>query len=622
LRSKTFTIILTALFLVAAAGGSMVLVLNGYQAYSQYSNPYSYVPVHPASSIAGMGMTPLVNHTVIFVLDGVRADTFYKTDKPSINGYHDWANWTDVQCSTLISASKIGFSVISSGCNSSESTVISNDYVGLFKGDSLWNVTVRHSGTTALVGSSWWYDLFNPYLNYSVVFAESVPGKPTTAVNVTNKGTPVETPLPDYRDSLVSQYAQSIVQKYKPTFMVVHFVETDEAAHANGSLSQSYVNAFKNEDTYIGQILNKYQSAGILNSTLVVVLADHGHVDTGGHGGIEPEVLHIPLILRGPGVIPGTYGTHQHQNTVAPTVSALMGWEVPSDASGPVLFQCLNLNSTQQAIYRIDLASIRYAQTKITLEKMGYLACYQPQMESASRYLDNARGNFTAANYSAATNNAITSESISSAELASSWASKQTEEITGRLLPTMAILVVLALVMAFLIHRYRDKVGAALVRERDFAGVAVVSVALYFLFLAITTALSGAKFSPSYFPDSVTAFILSVFVPTLMAMIPTGIVFVLLIWYVGHRTKATDATLTTYSALFVVLTTVIYISIITAVVVVNTSGLPWYAPDVILSIEFFYLIISGVAFALFGLVSFLVALGVIKILGIGKDTRK
>jgi hypothetical protein len=300
----------------------------------------------------------------------------------------------------------------------------------------------------------------------------------------------------------------------------------------------------------------------------------------------------------------------------------LMGWEVPSDASGTALFGCLNLTTAQAAIYRINLASIRLAQAQSQLEKMGYLAGHQAPVDIASRYLDNAKGNFTAANYAAATSNAIASETVSRFELASSWASKETEEITGRLLVFIVAIFAVAIVLSYLLHRYRGKINGALVRERDFLGVAVASVIFYFAFLAITTIFTGIKFSASFFPDSATAFILAVFIPNALALIPAGILFVGLFSYVSRKSKTTGATSATYASLFLVMTTVVYVSMVAAVVVVNTSGVPWYASDVVLCLEFFYLVISSIAFAIFGVVSFTAGVALRRMLGFGKDARK
>jgi hypothetical protein len=622
LRSKRFTIVFTVVFLALVAGGSFGLILSGYQTYTNYSDPYSYVPTRPASSLIA---TPnaTATHAVVFVLDGVRADIFYKTHKPFIDS-QSWANWTNIQVNTLTSVSKVGFSTIASGVNSSESQVISNDYpdTKLFQGDSLFNDTIRHHGNTSVVGSDWWWFFFKPWLNWSVTYNSSAIGLPTTSMNSTNGGSLVNTTFPVYYDSLVAQDALTIVQKNKPTFMVVHFSLTDEYAHEGGSIGPNYANAIMNEDTYIGQILGAYSSAGILSSTLVVVTADHGHVDIGGHGGTEPEVLHVPLIMKGPGVITGPYSTPEHQSSIAPTVASLMGWEIPSDASGTVLFHCLNLNTAQQAIYSINLARIRLNQANITLQKMGYYASWKATLTQASALLGSAIGDFASANYASAVSNALASVDSSNGNLRSSWSSKASDEIAGRALPAIGVIAILALLLAFLFLRYRRKISTAMSDERDFLGVAVLSSAMYFAILALVTFGMQWHFSASYFPDSATVFIVNVFVPTLVALIPTVLFFIWLKWAVSIDARSSEARGVTYTALFLILIAIGYLSITTFFLVANGAGLPWYAPNVNGPIEYFYVGISSAAFAIFALIAFIVGLGVVRIFGIGKTTKK
>jgi hypothetical protein len=622
LKSKTFTIAFTSIFLVLVAGGCLGLILVGYSTYTHYSNPYTYVPTRPASSLVA-NPNATASHAVIFVLDGVRADIFYKTPKSFI-GSLSWANWTNVQVNTLTSVSKVGYSTIASGANSSESQVISNDYPDtvLFKGDSLFNDTIRNHGNTSVVGSDWWRDFFQPWLNWSVTYDSSAIGLPTTSMNSTNGGALVNTTFPIYYDSLVAQNAVTIVQKNKPTFMVVHFSLTDEYAHESGSIGPLYANAIKNEDTYIQQIYNEYNTAGILGSTLFVVTADHGHVDVGGHGGTEPEVLHVPLIMRGPGVITGSYSTSAHQNSIAPTVAALMGFEIPSDASGTVLFPCLTLNQKQVAIYRINLAQIRLAQATITAQKMGYSTQLSSYLAGASTYLSAAQASFAANKFVSANGNATSSESTSTSILRTELNSKTTEEIVGHAIPIVGVLVVIALLLAFLFYRYRKKISGAMAEERDFLGVTALSAAMYFVFLGLAILGTNWHFSASYFPDSATAFILSAFIPSLIALIPAGITFLWLMWAFGVDTKGTEARSVTYAALFLILVASIYDLAMAFFVAKNGPGLPWYAPNVNEPIQYFFLGISAAAFAIFGLISFLGGLALVKVLHLGTKRSK
>jgi hypothetical protein len=453
--------------------------------------------------------------------------------------------------------------------------------------------------------------MFGSWMNYSVAFRSQYPGESTTALNSTSGVTPYEIPVADYRDSLVADYAGTIVDNHKPAFLVVHFGETDEAAHINGSLSASYETAIINEDTYIGAVLAKYQAAGILDETLVVVVSDHGHVDVGGHGGTEPEVLHVPMLLRGPGVTPGVYSTLTHQNALAPTIAAVMGWEVPSDCSGTVLFDCLNLTPQQAAIYRINLASLRLAQAKARLAKMGYIERYQNLVDESNQRLSWAMSNFTAANYASAINDAVASESGSRAVLGVSWQAKAAEEVTTRLVLLVIILAIVVPLICYLFYRSRTTVRGTLQREAKLLAATAFSVALYFALLSLATVLAGQHFSGSYFPESVAGFLGDVFVPTLLTFIPTSIILLVLLAYLS-RGMQTTGPVVRWVAVGLVSIAVVYVSAMAFFITGNGPGLPWYAPDVVGPITYFYIVVSNMAFTIFSLVAFLGGLGVAK----------
>ncbi len=69
--------------------------------------------------------------------------------------------------------------------------------------------------------------------------------------------------------------------------------------------------------------------------TVFVITADHGHIDTGGHGGWESDVIQVPAVIAGPG-IKLAKGTGRSED-VAPTVALLAGIGVPRFAAGSPL---------------------------------------------------------------------------------------------------------------------------------------------------------------------------------------------------------------------------------------------------------------------------------------------
>ena len=90
----------------------------------------------------------------------------------------------------------------------------------------------------------------------------------------------------------------------------------DAAGHAHGGDSKEYREAAEIADRALARALARID----LSQDAIVITADHGHTGRGGHGGVEPEVLTVPLILAGAGVRPGATSLDAHLIDVAPTV--------------------------------------------------------------------------------------------------------------------------------------------------------------------------------------------------------------------------------------------------------------------------------------------------------------
>ncbi|RMH01976.1 MAG: hypothetical protein D6702_10095 [Planctomycetota bacterium] len=96
-------------------------------------------------------------------------------------------------------------------------------------------------------------------------------------------------------------------------------------------------------DAQIGAILDELERRGELADTLVVLTSDHGEefYEHGGWGhgqSLHRELLHVPLILSGPGLPAGRRVPARVRSVdILPTVLALVGVAAPAAVSGEVL---------------------------------------------------------------------------------------------------------------------------------------------------------------------------------------------------------------------------------------------------------------------------------------------
>jgi hypothetical protein len=114
----------------------------------------------------------------------------------------------------------------------------------------------------------------------------------------------------------------------------------DAAGHARGGASPEYREAAEIADRALARALAHVDLA----QDAIVVTADHGHTNRGGHGGVEPEVLSVPLIAAGAGIRPAAAANDARLIDLAPTVSALLGIAAPGHGLGRTLDELLALD--------------------------------------------------------------------------------------------------------------------------------------------------------------------------------------------------------------------------------------------------------------------------------------
>ncbi len=114
-------------------------------------------------------------------------------------------------------------------------------------------------------------------------------------------------------------------------FLVVHLCAFDEAGHALGASSPAYRQGAALEIEWkLSAVLRAWSGSTVL------VTADHGHRDEGGHGGGEPEVRGTFLIASGDGINRGARAEGRAVD-VAPTLAALLGLPSPATTEGAPL---------------------------------------------------------------------------------------------------------------------------------------------------------------------------------------------------------------------------------------------------------------------------------------------
>jgi arylsulfatase A-like enzyme len=104
-------------------------------------------------------------------------------------------------------------------------------------------------------------------------------------------------------------------------------------------LRQLYDGDIRSWDEQFGALVGELERAGVLDRTIIVIMADHGeeflehgNLEHGGH--LYDETVHIPLVIVGPGIPAGRRTDIAQGIDVLPTVSAFLGARAPAGLSG------------------------------------------------------------------------------------------------------------------------------------------------------------------------------------------------------------------------------------------------------------------------------------------------
>lgn len=259
-------------------------------------------------------------HTVVVVVDGLRKDAALAMKSTRYLMDRGRCFTSDVGNPTI---SRPLYAVISTGLEQDRTGSRDNDQTRPLRAESIWEVAreagMQVSGVSEL---PWWRELFPGGFDYYYL-------------------------LPRYTDY------------FGPTVLtdltLIHPVYVDEDGHSYGAASPEYRSSVF--DRLDGDFLPFLQKLD-LSQDLVILTADHGHVDRGGHGGRQPEVASVLTCFAGRGVIPGAEIDSLDIRSLAPALSLLLGLRFPREMRAleddlDVLFTLLAPETFSEA-YRAD----------------------------------------------------------------------------------------------------------------------------------------------------------------------------------------------------------------------------------------------------------------------------
>jgi predicted AlkP superfamily pyrophosphatase or phosphodiesterase len=102
-------------------------------------------------------------------------------------------------------------------------------------------------------------------------------------------------------DAAVADTAVRWIDAHRPQVLFVHLPDGDRVGHSEGWGSAGHLKSVEQADRQLGRILQALAMRRVLDSTVVIVSADHGGSGR-SHGAGDVRSLTIPWIISGPGV--------------------------------------------------------------------------------------------------------------------------------------------------------------------------------------------------------------------------------------------------------------------------------------------------------------------------------
>lgn len=271
------------------------------------------IQVYLVAFAAAQTQTP--DYVVMITIDGCRSDKLQEADTPNINNLLPNAAYSWTARTTFPSSTPSAHASLFSGTDTKTHQYYATDNELLV--ETIFQVFENAGKKTALVD-----------------------GKGGTRIRGLEVGVTTVVNGIDFRETTgdegVMTTGLEIIQENKPALIFMLLPMVDYAGHTYGHTSSEYLEAVENADNQVGRLVSKLQELGLYDSTLIVIVSDHG-MTVATHGTFSSSDMTIPLIFTGPGVKVGEFSGGKIID-VAPTVANLYGVKVPENSEGTNLF--------------------------------------------------------------------------------------------------------------------------------------------------------------------------------------------------------------------------------------------------------------------------------------------
>ena len=236
------------------------------------------------------------NKVIMIICDGTRVDASYQEFGYVNNLCDNNLGVKGISICDSPSVSKTNYATLCTGVPAIIHGITSNLVLGKSKMErNIFRELNENNKTTAVVGSSWFYDLYGKDDKYNYIVHKELNNDPGEFINF---GRFHSDDVPESIDSTVEglahnfQVSDHLIYKYIPDFLLIHLLSPDKIGHEKG-IGREYRAEINMIDGILGAILPRWLDMGYN----IIVTSDHGMDSNKNHGGVKCEVMETPFYV-------------------------------------------------------------------------------------------------------------------------------------------------------------------------------------------------------------------------------------------------------------------------------------------------------------------------------------
>lgn len=342
--------------------GIIIHILYGYSMFDIFLKfPLNYGMTPHSSNLPDDELPS--NRVVLFILDGVRADTFFECissgKSPFLRNIVTKKGVYGVSHTKVPTETKPGFTAICSGHYEDASLALKDLYDEVVTLDSVFNQSKYSWG----IGHN--ADMFKDIAKQMEII-------PSNTVQDFNNELSKEEDYKLFR-ILIQKMKDAQSNKNSELYrrlnsnkiaFLIHLVQTDSIGHYYGPKSNEIRNHLIELDSYYEKLYNFFNEFYNDNKTTYIITADHGMDLRKAHGDGQPDCTRTPFVIWGSGIRESKYREKKpeeedtpedwnlnnyerkdiSQIDITPLIAGLLGTNFPMNSLGILPLDIFNIN--------------------------------------------------------------------------------------------------------------------------------------------------------------------------------------------------------------------------------------------------------------------------------------